>query len=668
MSTDIDAGLWTPPKPVMRMSLGNSSGQSLHQQLQMHVRTTPSGLRARLELESDTVEIYDRSNDSFQYSLKGDIELDWKTNAEILLKEARIDFVGYADSAVIRQEAAASTTAGGKSDAPVYHTTDTIPTPLVLAQALPPNMEGTEADAQRGHQVLPIDLTLPGHLPESMAVTVGTIRYEIQALLTFVLGTGTSTVRTETLVLSRPVVVHRITYPSGHLQPRVVMGLDSGGVEIQAKLPRQMHCENTLLAVEIDARPRTPNIKLTKLRVVFEQIETDRFTRSASLTTVPRAVPWTSTEGALVPESQSALLPTPRLVTTTIAQPLEINLEENPTILMGHPLQLQLVLSPNLCVDVHSHWIRVHHLLRVEVEYFTLDETKQAISEATLQEALASANSAIVETTSAHNATYHSDAALALALAEDVKKPEYRDNMMDENNNSNHIINYNNSNSIINHHNRVIPQPETESSSFSGACEANPQDLPPPFSSLAAGETSLSNYVQASSTPSTSVSSPRPPNPTGGGGGGGGVMTPHATDEVVVGGAVMLGTISGAEASSEMNISSSASLTTATTTTGQGHVSLSPLSLPSLSVATEEIPIRVVRVVKTGLVDASTLAQAAGETEVGLPTYESVIEATGLPAYVEEKDEEEYEEAEASGTASGVLGGAARLIEEGENP
>lgn len=89
----------------------------------------------------------------------------------------------------------------------------------------------------------------------------------------------------------------------------------------------------------------------------------------------------------------------------------------------------------------------------------------------------------------------------------------------------------------------------------------------------------------------------------------------------------------------------------------------SSASVSQYAVATEEIPIRVVRVVTTGLVDATTIAQAAGESEAGLPTYESVIEATGLPAYAEEKPEDDHEEAEASGTATGVLGGAARRLE-----
>ncbi|KAG0234846.1 hypothetical protein BGW42_006123 [Actinomortierella wolfii] len=634
-----DAEQWTLPRPSMGMNFGNSSTLSVHQQPQTHVKTTPSGLRARLELESDTVEIYDRSNDSFQYSLKGEIELDWKTNAEILLREARIDFMGFADSAVIRQEAAASNT-GSINEASVYHTTDTIPTPLMLAQALPPNMEGAEADAQRGHEVLPIDLTIPGHLPESMTATVGSIRYEIQVLLTFALSSGTSAARTETLMLSKPVLVHRITYPSAQLQPRVVMGLDSGGVEIQAKLPRQMHCESALLAVEIDARPRTRNIKLKKLRVVFEQIETDRFTRSGVMTGVPRAVPWTPGEDAPLTEIQSALPPTPRLVTTTIAQPLEVDLEGNIAIIAGQPLQLQLVLSPNLCVDVHSQWIQVHHLLRVEVEYFTMDETKHAISEETLENALAAANSAIA---GAQDATYRTDAAIALVLAEDAKKTGSIEPR--EGNDSNHQDHPTDR--------AVAPEDRT---SLSGAAarqgdapqdsllpplppppdEAN-QDPPPPFSSLPREARSpLPSHAQAS-TPSTSFSSPIPISHT---------VTTLTKDDTVSGETTIV------RPASELS----------------GMAQLNSISHGSLSVATEEIPIRVVRVVKTGLVDATTLAQAAGETEVGLPTYESVIEATGLPAYVEEKDEEEYEEAEASGTAAGVLGGAARLIEQGEDP
>ena len=67
-----------------------------HQHIQQSSHTTQSGLTATLELESDTVEIYDRSNDAFQYSLKGSVELHWSGDAELLLKDARVDFMGYA--------------------------------------------------------------------------------------------------------------------------------------------------------------------------------------------------------------------------------------------------------------------------------------------------------------------------------------------------------------------------------------------------------------------------------------------------------------------------------------------------------------------------------------------------------------------------------------------
>ncbi|KAG0315561.1 hypothetical protein BGZ97_008097, partial [Linnemannia gamsii] len=53
------------------------------------VYISPSGLHATLELESDTVEIYDRSNDGFQYSLKGSVDLEWIGNMELLLRDAQ---------------------------------------------------------------------------------------------------------------------------------------------------------------------------------------------------------------------------------------------------------------------------------------------------------------------------------------------------------------------------------------------------------------------------------------------------------------------------------------------------------------------------------------------------------------------------------------------------
>lgn len=88
-----------PPPPATGQS---QPAQTLTQSKQPHLLplpapvSTPSGLCARLELETDTVEIYDRSNDSFQYSLKGTIELEWTSQTELILKDARIDFMGYA--------------------------------------------------------------------------------------------------------------------------------------------------------------------------------------------------------------------------------------------------------------------------------------------------------------------------------------------------------------------------------------------------------------------------------------------------------------------------------------------------------------------------------------------------------------------------------------------
>ncbi|KAG0267227.1 hypothetical protein BGZ95_002890, partial [Linnemannia exigua] len=249
---------------------------------------SPSGLHATLELESDTVEIYDRSNDGFQYSLKGSVDLEWVGDMELLLKDAQVDFMGYADTAMLRYELGAGSAA---TETPVHHTHDFIPTPLVLAQSSstpPPPLlipsTGSSSNnnnpgnlLSKSHQKsLAIDLTLPGHLPDTTSLAIGKIRYELQVSLEVTWAPGTSMTTTEKFILRRPVLVHRIVYPSAHLQPRLAMGLDSGGVEIQVKVPRLLHCENTLLAVELYAKPRTRNVRLYKAKVVFEQIETDR--------------------------------------------------------------------------------------------------------------------------------------------------------------------------------------------------------------------------------------------------------------------------------------------------------------------------------------------------------------------------------------------------------
>lgn len=163
-----------------------------------------------------------------------------------------------------------STTA---TETPVHHTHDFIPTPFVLAPATPTS---TTTISTKHHESLAIDITLPGHLPDSTNISIGRIRYELQVTLELTFAAGTKAASTESIILRKPVLIHRIVYPSAFLQPRVALGLDSGGVEIQVKVPRLLHCENTLLAVEISAKPRARNVKLKKAKVVFEQIETDR--------------------------------------------------------------------------------------------------------------------------------------------------------------------------------------------------------------------------------------------------------------------------------------------------------------------------------------------------------------------------------------------------------
>ncbi|KAF9577074.1 hypothetical protein BGW38_007949, partial [Lunasporangiospora selenospora] len=244
------------------------------------------------------------------------------------------------------------------------------------------------ADPQH-HKSLPIDLSIPGHLPDSIDLTIGRIRYELQVSLEVTMEPGTSNAVTENVILRRPVLIHRIVYPSTHLQPRVAMGLDGGGVEIQVKVPRLLHCENTLLAVEIYTKPRTRTVKLRKARVVFEQIETDR---SAAVAAVPKAVVpvatvmGTSSTTSPLPALHSPPIrpalthgagppPVPRLLTRNIAQPLEVEFEEPTTEeLETQTLHLQLVLSPEMCVDVQCGWLQISHMLRVEIEYSMEDE------------------------------------------------------------------------------------------------------------------------------------------------------------------------------------------------------------------------------------------------------------------------------------------------------
>ncbi|KAG0087000.1 hypothetical protein BGZ93_000849 [Podila epicladia] len=557
---------------------------------------TASGLQAALELDSDTIDIYDRSNDSFQYSLKGTVELNWTGDKELLLKEARIDFLGYADTAVLRYESGISNNHNSTTatETPVHHTHDFIPTPFVLAPATPTS---TTTIPTKHHETLAIDITLPGHLPDSTNISIGRIRYELQVTLELTFAAGTKSASTESIILRKPVVIHRIVYPSAFLQPRVALGLDSGGVEIQVKVPRLLHCENTLLAVEISAKPRARNVKLKKARVVFEQIETDRYQRTAPIAAVPKALPLpsgSSNHGSSSHQEQhtsSGPPPPPRLLTQRISRPLEVDFEEPTTELETQTLSLQLVLSSEMCVDVQSSWLQISHSLRVEIEYST-DEDEEAYMTSLpllLQDQKpidAPQGDLDLSATALDHLEEDRDYRAESEVLQDYDDIDHGD-LLDEDGKPKYTVDE--------------KQPIVDSDT--GGPSAMSPTIPPP------------------STP--------PPPPT--------------------------------DTDARIELPPDAIFNRVPDPSSASVRSLASAS--QYAVATEEIPIRVVRVVTTGLVDATTIAQAAGEMEAGLPTYESVIEATGLPAYAEEKLEDDHEEAEASGTATGVLGGAARRLE-----
>ncbi|KAF9575454.1 hypothetical protein EC968_003059 [Mortierella alpina] len=669
-----------------------------HQQQLLNLpasHTTLSGLTAALELESDTVEIYDRSSDGFQYSLKGSVELDWTTDKELVLKDARIDFMGYADTAVLRYESGGSTAA---TETPVHHTHDFIPTPFVLnSSSCPPPSEDPPAPsgtasavaAQRTsihprHESLPIDLTLPGHLPDSTDLAIGKIRYELQVSLELMSSSGTSSSTTESIILRRPILIHRIVYPSAHLQPRVAMGLDSGGVEIQVKVPRLFHCENTLLAVELYAKPRTRNVKLRKAKVVFEQIETDRYQRSSSMsvpptaivplaptnnsstaTASPTALPTSDVPSSTVPQSpprqwppalpptrsgpRSGLSPAPRLLTRQIAQPLEVDFDEPTAELQSQTVHLQLVLSPDLCVDVQSSWLQISHTLRIEIEYTTDEEAYITAPPVTapppslppppplaLSPQLTPIDTPETGPRSERDAEIDVDAAPVLSqqtsldnlqptsVNDEAQNPEVEQQELGQ----------------------ILQEEIDDQKSEAAIWDQQGDDI----------ESTSQDGDDANDWRSRYLVDEKQPLQDGEGSGSS-TLPSHPFSTLIEG---TDGTVTGSDRhlpprlpSRPSNVTRGSTLSAASSTT----------SSCTFSVATEEIPVRVVRVVATALVDASTIAQAAGETEAGLPTYESVIEATGLPAYAEEKLEDDHEDAEASGTATGVLGGAARRLE-----
>lgn len=644
------------------------------------VYISPSGLHATLELESDTVEIYDRSNDGFQYSLKGSVDLAWIGDMELLLKDAQVDFMGYADTAILRHESGAGTAA---IETPVHHTHDFIPTPLVLAQqssSIPPSTtigsssNSDEPSISKHQKSLAIDMTLPGHLPDTTSLGIGKIRYELQVSLEVTWAPGTSATTTEKFILRRPVLVHRIVYPSSHLQPRLAMGLDSGGVEIQVKVPRLLHCENTLLAVELYAKPRTRNVRLYKAKVVFEQIETDRYQRSSAAAAVPRAIVPLATSAnasATSPSLNPTAFPTssqlqpagpppvPRLVTRRIAQPLEVLFEEPTTELQSQNLHLQLVLSPDLSVDVQSSWLQVSHTLRVEIEYSTDEEayiTAPPVSAPPPPPLLSSPEIDGVEVPKA---------------IEGANELEIRDDIGDDDDGEAGTK----TGGLWDQEGDAIEDDEDEDDDQSSSRDDNEasggvnEDNDDGRPQYILDEKRAVRAVMDHDVGSGSSTVPdhhhhllliqdidRPPSPP--------LLplfspqSPSSSAVVIAGEGASLHPQSPGQPSTHRHPSN-------LIRPANGRSSASGVSSTSstYSLATEEIPVRVVRVVATALVDASTIAQAAGETEAGLPTYESVMEATGLPAYAEEKLEDDHEDAEASGTVSGVLGGAARRLE-----
>ncbi|KAF8941706.1 hypothetical protein BGZ47_007267 [Haplosporangium gracile] len=640
------------------------------------VCTSPSGLHATLELESDTVEIYDRPNDGFQYSLKGSVDLEWIGNMELLLKDAQVDFMGYADTAILRHESGAGSAA---TETPVHHTHDFIPTPLVLAQqssTIGSSSNTDDLSSSKHQKSFVIDLTLPGHLPDTTSLGIGKIRYELQVSLELAWAPGTSATTTEKFILRRPVLVHRIVYPSSYLQPRMAMGLDSGGVEIQVKVPRLLHCENTLLAVELYAKPRTRNVKLYKAKVVFEQIETDRYQRPLAVA-VPRAiVPLaasanaSTTSPSLNPtafptatqQQATGLPPVPRLVTRKIAQPLEVLFEEPTTELQSQNLHLQLVLSPDLCVDVQSSWLQVSHTLRVEIEYTTDEEAYvnsppvsapppplplplsaqetegvevskviEGANDLELQDEIGDEDGGTAGTKPGGLWEQEGDA------IEDGDNDDGQPNSRNDNEASGGVSGDNNDDGRPQY---ILDEKRAVRAVMDHDVGSGSSTVPDHHHHLLL----IEDIDRPPSPPLLPLLPQSPPSTVVPAAGGGESLPPQSP---------------GQPSSTNRHLPNNLTRPSI----GRSSASVVSTSSSTYSLATEEIPVRVVRVVATALVDASTIAQAAGETEAGLPTYESVMEATGLPAYAEEKLEDDHEDAEASGTVSGVLGGAARRLE-----
>lgn len=392
-----------------------------------------------------------------------------------------------------------------------------------------------------------------------------------------------------------------------------------------------------------------------------------RYQRSSAAAAVPRAIVPLATSAnasATSPSLNPTAFPTvsqqqptgpppvPRLVTRRVAQPLEVLFEEPTTELQSQNLHIQLVLSPDLCVDVQSSWLQVSHTLRVEIEYSADEEayvTAPPVSAPPPPPLLSDSEIEGEEVPKEIEGTNE------LEIQDDIgdddggtagAKPgglwdQEGDAIEDDDDDDD-------------------DQPSSRNDNeASGGVNGDNDDGRPQY---ILDEKRAVRAVMDHDVGSGSSTVPdhhhhllliqdidRPPSPP---------LLPLFSPQSPSSSAVVTTGEGGSIHPQSPGQPSTHRHSSNLTRPAIGRSSASGVSSTSstYSLATEEIPVRVVRVVTTALV-------AAGETEAGLPTYESVMEATGLPAYAEEKLEDDHEDAEASGTVSGVLGGAARRLE-----
>jgi len=347
--------------------------------------------------------------------------------------------------------------------------------------------------------------------------------------------------------------------------------------------------------------------------------------------------------------------PAPRLLTRAIAQPLEVAFDEPTMEMQAQNMHLQLVLSPDLCVDVQSNWIQISHSLRVEIEYTTEEEAytnAPPISPAPLQlPERPSHDLADRRTDEGSSRESESDGEEDLSPETQEEETETAGIWDQEGDPIEQEGDDDDTNERGDHIRTATTSRETERGNLH-------HELLDEKRALMALEEELLQAGQSDSPTLMLLDQI--------------ALEPDRKQEQ--------GEVDGDDNDHPPSVGADNTRARSASTSQQPHLGANPLLKSAksraahplgtsssasaiYSVATEEIPVRVVRVVATALVDASTIAQAAGETEAGLPTYESVIEATGLPAYAEEKLEDDHEDAEVSGAATGVLGGAARRLE-----